>query len=212
MPQLPLHFPLSTGDLPAVALELETTPLVQALKRVAAQGGKSEWVRFQFTLGILSISCGAAHCEIRAAGQWPQVVSVTRSWISAVLASELPRDITILRVENGKLFAHEIGVQCFTGDDALSSEELARRDKHVRAATAALKRYGVMMEEIESLVKDVGAEAAGLWGPNDDRIIADVAAAWQCLASYGVETSAIRRLLNRKSRDLWKAGNSQLKT
>jgi hypothetical protein len=68
----------------------------------------------------------------------------------------------------------------------------------------ALKRYGVTLQEIENLVREGDQEIARLWGPNDERILKDVADAWQCLASYGVETTAIRRLLVRKSRDLWK--------
>jgi len=72
------------------------------------------------------------------------------------------------------------------------------------AGPAALNRYGVTAQEIEELVRNADSHLAGLWGPNDDKIVRDVANAWRCLASYGVEASAIRRLLVRKSRDLWK--------
>lgn len=202
MAQIPLDFVVSTaGQLPAVALEVESGQLVQALKRITAQPEKTEWVHLEYTLGILRLSAGGTKCEIRAAGSWPEVISVARSWIPAVLGAALPAGITTLRVENGKLFAQEVGVPCVAGSDARAVEERAQREKHLRAAAAALKRYGVSVQEIESLVRDAGREAAG---PYDERMVKDVADAWQCLASYGVETSDLRRLLARKSRDLWK--------
>jgi hypothetical protein len=205
VPQIPLDFLLSTtGELPATALEVETAQLVQALKRIVAQPEKSEWVHLQYTLGSLSLSAGGTTCEVWAAGSWPEVISVARPWIQVVLSSALPPAITTLRVENGKLFAQDVGVQCLVSADVQAAEELAGRERRLRAAAAALKRYGVTLQEIENLVREGDQEIARLWGPNDERILKDVADAWQCLASYGVETTAIRRLLVRKSRDLWK--------
>jgi hypothetical protein len=37
-------------------------------------------------------------------------------------------------------------------------------------------------------------------------MLEDIALAWEHLVTYGVEPSDIRRLLHRKSRDLWKRG------
>jgi hypothetical protein len=107
-------------------------------------------------------------------------------------------------VENGKLFAQDLGVACVAGADQQANEEIAERQRHVNAAAAALNRYGVTAAEIEEMVQEADHDTARLWGPNDDKVVRDVATAWQCLASYGVETSAIRRLLVKKSRDLWK--------
>jgi hypothetical protein len=199
VPQIPLDFLDVT-----FALEVESAQLVQALKRVGAQTKKAEWIHLQYRLGLLVISAGETAAELRAAGSWPQVISVARSWAQAVVKYPLPSSVTVLRMENGKLFAQELGVACIVGGDPKDNEEIAERQRHVSAAAAALARYGVTTSEIEDLVRQADDEVARLWGPNEERLVRDVATAWQCLATYGVEASEIRRLLVRKSRDLWK--------
>lgn len=205
MPQIPLDFlDLSTGGDAAFTLEVETPQLMQALKRISTQSKRAEWIHLQYRLGLLVLSSGETSTEVRAAGSWPQVISVPRSWAPAMLKYPLPATVTTLRADNGKLFAQDLGVACIAGADSKHNEEFGERQRHVSAAAAALARYGVTAQEVDELLRDADAESARLWGPNDDRIIRDVATAWQCLASYGVEPSGIRRLLVRKSRDLWK--------
>ena len=186
------------------ALDVETAQLVQALKRIVAQPKKADWIHLQYRLGLLLISTGETSFDLRAAGSWPQVISVARSWAQAVSRYPLPPEVTALRVENGKLFAQDLGVACIVGADAKDNEEIADRQTHTSAAAAALTRYGVTTQEIDELVREADPAIARLWGPHDDKIARDVANAWQCLAHYGVEPSEIRRLLVRKSRDLWK--------
>jgi hypothetical protein len=204
VPQIPLEFIDAAASGTDFAIEVETTQLVQALKRIGTQAKKAEWVHLQYHPGLLVISAGEISCEVRASGSWSQAISVTRSWAAALLRFPLSSEVTALRVENGKLYAQELGVACIMGSDAKSNEEVAERQKHVNAAAAALNRYGVTGQEIEQLVGEADDAVARLWGPGDERVVRDVATAWQCLASYGVEASAIRRLLVKKSRDLWK--------
>jgi len=205
VPQIPLDF----LDLPAAgdavfALEVETTQLVQAVKRISAQPNRAEWVHLQYRLGLLMISTGETTADLRAAGSWPQVISVARSWIPALLKYPLPASLTSLRVEHGKLFTQDLGVPCIAGADARNNEELGECRRHVSAAAVALTRYGVTAQDVDELLREADPEITRLWERNDEKIIRDIATAWQCLASYGVEASAIRRLLMRKSRDLWK--------
>lgn len=200
LPQIPLHF----QDLSTFALELETAQLVQALKRISTLAKRGEWIHLQYRLGLLVISSGDASVDLRASGSWPQVISVPRSWAPALLRYPLASDVTLLRVENGKLYAQDLGIACIAGEDPRHIEEAGERERHIAAAAAALARYGVTPQEVEELLHHAEPDTARLWGPGDDKIIRDVATAWQCVASYGVETSAIRQLLNRKSRALWK--------
>jgi hypothetical protein len=205
VPQIPLDFlRLPTGGMATFALEVETAPLVQALKRISAQPRKADWIHLQHRPGVLVMQAGETSMEVRAVGSWPQVVSVARSWAQAMLRYSLPPGVTAMRVENGKLFAQDLGVACMLGAAAKDNEEIVERQRHVSAAAVALNRYGVTTQEIEELVAEANQDIARLWGPNDDKIVRDVANAWLCLASYGVEASEIRRLLVRKSRDLWK--------
>jgi hypothetical protein len=205
VPQIPLDFiDVSASGEAGFALEVETAPLVQALKRISTQPKRADWVHLQYRLGLLVISAGETRVDLRAAGSWPKVISVARSWVPALLKYSLPPDVTALRVDNGKLFVQDLGVACISGADSKDNEELGERERHVSAATVALSRYGVSLQEITELLREADPEVARLFGRSDEKIIRDVATAWQCLASYGVEPSAIRRLLMRKSRDLWK--------
>jgi hypothetical protein len=205
VPQIPLDFlDLPAGGDAAFALEVETAQLMQGLKRISTQAKRAEWIHLQYRLGLLMLSAGETSVEVRAAGWWPQVISVPRSWAPAVLKYPLPSTVTTLRTDNGKLFAQDLGVACITGADPKHNEEFGERQRHVSAAAAALARYSVTVQEVDELLREADPEIARLWGPNDDKIVRDVATAWQCLASYGVEPSGIRRLLIRKSRDLWK--------
>ncbi|HEY3838761.1 MAG TPA: hypothetical protein VGL72_19425 [Bryobacteraceae bacterium] len=209
MPQISLDFIEVAANGTSFALEVETAHLMQAVKRVGTQAKKAEWIHLEYHPGLLVVSAGEARCELRAAGSWPQVISVARSWAPALLGFPLTAEITSLRVESGKLYAQELGVACLVGADRAGNEEIAERQKHVNAAAAALHRYGVTAQEIEQLVGEADGEVARLWGRGDEKAVRDVATAWQCLASYGVEASAIRRLLVRKSRDLWKDARAQ---
>ena len=60
-------------------------------------------------------------------------------------------------------------------------------------------------QDINGLIERADRSKAELWGAGDERVIGDVSAAWSQLVFYGVEPSDIRKLLDQKSRDLWKS-------
>lgn len=69
-----------------------------------------------------------------------------------------------------------------------------------KAVTDLFGRYNVTEPEIRALVRSGDLAKAALWASHDARLIGDVTLAWKQLAIYGVEPSAIRRLIDRKSR------------
>ena len=129
-------------------MDVETKQLSRALGRVAADK-TLELIHLKYNWGSLRIWAAGTAVDIKAAGSWPDVVSIER--------------------------------------------------------TAALASYRVTAAEIEELLNEASPENARLWGPNDGRVIEDVAKAWNCLAAHGVETSAIRRLIDRKTRESFKS-------
>jgi hypothetical protein len=189
----------------AFSLDVETKPLARALGRVSTADKTVELIHLKYHWGVLRLSAGGTAVEVKATGSWPEVVSVQRA-SAQTLKQYLPdTPVTTLRVENGKLYARDFGLACVTGERIEENEDVARRQRDLNAAAAALASYRVTAQEMEELLDSADPETASLWGPNDGRLIEDIATAWKCLAARGVEPSAIRRLIDRKTRDLFKA-------
>jgi hypothetical protein len=76
------------------------------------------------------------------------------------------------------------------------------RDLWKSAGKSDADGYGplaVTEREKSALIESGDLAKAGLWRPNDGRLIDDIALAWMQLVIYGVEPSEIRRLIDRKS-------------
>jgi len=187
-------------------LDVETKQLSRALGRVAAAADKTlELIHLKYNWGLLRIAAAGTAVDLKAVGSWPDVVSIERT-AALALKQYLPDTaVTSLRVENGKLYARDFGLACVIGEHPEQNEDLVRRQRDLNAAAAALASYRVSAAEIEELLSEASSENARLWGPNDGRVIEDVAKAWKCLAAHGVETSAIRRLIDRKTRESFKS-------
>jgi hypothetical protein len=114
--------------------------------------------------------------------------------------------ITHLRQAGGTLYARDFGVRCSLDLWTEESESLVRREEDLNGAHRILANYKITKREVRALLKEADSAKARLWGPNDGRLVDDVALAWKQLAVYGVDPSDIRRLIDRKSRELWKNG------
>jgi hypothetical protein len=68
-------------------------------------------------------------------------------------------------------------------------------------------RYNVTDAEQRALIENGDLTKAKLWGPQDGRLIDDIALAWKQLVLHGVEPSGIRLLIDRKSRQSRTSGS-----
>ena len=59
-------------------------------------------------------------------------------------------------------------------------------------------------KDLEALVAEARARGPASWRPEEKKMIALVARAWEMLAPLGVETSDIRRLVDKAVRNAWK--------
>jgi hypothetical protein len=188
------------------SLEIKTQELTRAAKRLCKVEKRANDLHLSYSEGVLSLSLGATQEDVPARGSWPSPVRVVRGWAEKL--STFTNEVVVinLRVSEEKIWARDFGVSCSFGDhaDAENKEDMARRQGDIAAAVRGLSHYHVTTQEMETLMDEADPEKAGIWSPGDDRVVKDIVDAWEHLYTYGVEPSDIRRLLHRKSRDLWK--------
>lgn len=193
---------------PLYELEVSRADLIQALKIIARVVAKSPVeASFRFESGCLSIEAGETTADAPANGTWPLPIFVGATWIRR-LARRMPSGDPIhLRVEAGRLYANRYSEPCaWTPLDRSENLELPEiaEEGLILEATRILKPLLISLEALESLVAEVRARGPAEWRPEDKQMIALVAKAWKLLAPLGVETSDIRRLVDKAVRDAWK--------
>jgi hypothetical protein len=71
-------------------------------------------------------------------------------------------------------------------------------------AARILKPLLITKSDLDALVSETRAKATVSWFEQEKKMITIVAKAWVLLAPLGVETSDIRRLVDKAVRDAWK--------
>jgi hypothetical protein len=191
-------------DPNAFSLDVGTLRLTQAWKNPLRVDPLAELVRLKYDSGILTVSIGRASRDVPATGVWPQHVCVGRTWAEALATTPNEGAITVLRHSEGKLWARDF--KCSVEPCPEESEESVKREEDLQAAYQILAPFNVTKPDVSVLVEGADSTSARLWGPDEVGLIDDIAQEWKRLAIYGVEASDIRRLIDRKSRELWKAG------
>jgi hypothetical protein len=187
-------------------LEVGTSQLTRALKHLLRVGTLTELARLKYDSGILTVSIGRASQDVPAIGAWSQTVSVERTWAEALASTPNEGAITLLRHSAGKLWARDFGVKCPVELCTERSEELVKREEDLQRACQILARFNVTRQDVNALMEEADSATARLWGPDEAGLIDDIAREWKRLAMHGVEPSDIRRLIDCKSRALWKGG------
>ena len=79
---------------------------------------------------------------------------------------------------------------------------------HVHIKRVARTKYReplrIRRSHLEELVSEVRARGTASWSGEEKKLIAITAKAWVLLAPLGVETSDIRRLVDKAVRNAWK--------
>jgi hypothetical protein len=185
-------------------LEVDTSVFTDALKKLCRIEKSVRQVLLKFQGGQLSIHAGPTQYDLPARGSWGKPVSVDRAWAEALVRNPPDAAVTTLKIVGGKLDTRDFLVPCSIQERTEEDEELIARRRNITGARQALSAYQVTEHEIDQLI-DAGDRAkAAMWAPGEERMIEQVANAWKQLASYGVECSEIRALLNQKLRSLWR--------
>jgi hypothetical protein len=191
----------------AYSLEVDTLQLTQALKHLRKFERRAKLVLLKYDSETLTVSMGRTSRDVQATGTWPQAVSVARAWAEALAKEPFEAAITTLRQADGMLHARDFQVRCSIDPSTEESEAFVKREEDLSGAHRILARYKVTQQELGALINEADSAKASLWGPNDGRLIDDIALVWRQLVRHGVEPSEIRRLIDRKSRELWKSGH-----
>jgi hypothetical protein len=190
----------------AFSLDVDSTRLTRALNYLRKFEPRTEFVHLKYDSGMLIVSIGRTSRDVPATGAWPSSVSVGRTWAKALTEAPFEAAITTLRIAEGRLWARNFGVEYSLDPRLDETEETLNRQDDISTVCQILASHKVAIQEIGELIDQADRGKASLWGPGDGRIIDDVASAWKQLASYGVQASAIRSLLDSKSRELWRSG------
>ena len=200
---------MSGADPNAFSLDIDTVQLTRALKHLRKFASQGEVVCLKYDAGTLTVSMGRTSRDVPATGTWPWPLCVVRPWADALATNPFEPSITVLRHADGKLWARGFGVECSLEPCEEEGEEVVKREENIDLACQILASYKVTKLEVIALIDESDSAKARLWGPNDGHLIDDVAVAWLQLAGHGVEPSDIRRLFDRKSRELWKSGHKR---
>jgi hypothetical protein len=84
------------------------------------------------------------------------------------------------------------------------SQSRCDEERLILDAACILKPLRIDREALESLVVEARARGPAQWRPEEKKMIARVARVWEILAPLGVETSDIRRLVDKAVRNAWK--------
>ena len=189
-------------------LEVARADLVQALKivvrAISKRGGDAS---FRFEDGCLSIEANNTVADTPARGTWPLPVFVGVSWIRR-LAKRMPAGDPIrLRVDARRLYANRYSEPCaWTPREQPAPAEPPTVDEDLAILEAAriLEPLRIRRSHLEELVSEVRARGTASWSGEEKKLIAITAKAWVLLAPLGVETSDIRRLVDKAVRNAWK--------
>ena len=193
---------------PRYGLEVSRADLAQALKIVARAICKRPGdASFRFEDGCLSIEADNTVADAPARGTWPLPIFVGASWVRR-LARRMPAgDPVHLRVDAGRLYANRYSEPCaWTPREQPAPTEPPTIDENLSILEAAriLKPLRIRRSHLEELVSEARARGTASWSGEEKRMIATVAKAWVLLAPTGVETSDMRRLVDKAVRNAWK--------
>jgi hypothetical protein len=198
---------MQSSSMPA-SLEVGRADLTHALKIVAKVIGKDPGeASLRFEDGRLSIeSCGTA-ANADASGVWPAPIFVRASWVRR-LARRMPAgDPLRLRIEEGRIYVNQYSEPCaLTSAACPVNPELPQIDEEglIEEAARILKPLLIKRSDLEELISEARAKGTASWSTDEKRMTSIVAKAWVLLAPLGIETTDIRRLVEKTVRKAWK--------
>ncbi|HZL25955.1 MAG TPA: hypothetical protein VFC39_05440 [Acidobacteriaceae bacterium] len=192
----------------SASLEVSRADLAQALKIVARVVGKAQGdARLRFEGGHLSIEAFGTVASAPARGVWPVPIFVRSSWVRR-LARRMPSgDPLRLEIKEDRIYLERYSEVCaLTPTEVPPNPDLPQIDQEwlIEEAARILKPLLIKKSDLEELASEARAKGTASWSTDEKRMTALVAKAWVLLAPLGIETTDIRRLMEKTVRDAWK--------
>jgi len=191
----------------AFLLNVDTLPLIEALKLLCKLERQSETLHLRFDAGKLVVSMGKTSQEVPASGTWPHSLPVNRRWAVTLVNHPMGEAITPLRWADGQLSARDFKFSCPL-ENSTAEGDLVDHNEDLGKVLRILGHCGVTELDIDHLIENGDPAKARLWGP-EDSLIDRVSEEWTFLARSGVEPSDIRRLMDSKLQGVWKSGRKR---
>jgi hypothetical protein len=190
------------------SLEVGRADLAQALKIVARVVGKDPGdASLRFDDGHLSIEAFGTVASAPARGVWPVPIFVRASWVRR-LARRMPSgDPLRLEMREDRIYLERYSEPCALTPTAVPpNPDLPQIDQEwlIEEAARILKPLLIKKSDLEELVSEARAKRTASWSTDERRMTAIVAKAWVLLAPLGIETTDIRRLMEKTVRNAWK--------
>lgn len=189
-------------------LSIRRADLTHALKIVTRGiGTYAGEARLQFENGIFSVEAHGTGASASASGAWPVPIFVHASWVRRMSRRMPPGDPLRLEIKEDRIYLERYSEPCALTPKAIpTNPDLPQIDEKglVEEAAKVLKPLLIKRSELEELVAEARAKGTASWSKDEKRMTAIVAKAWVLLAPLGVETTDIRRLIEKTVRNAWK--------
>jgi len=155
-----------------------------------------------FSDGCLNIEAGETSFVVPVSGQWPETIFVDANWVRR-LAMKLPAgDPLRIRVADDRLYVARYSEPCSREPQPVADD--VDKQALILKAAQILKPLRLTAADLEEAVEAARARGPALWRVEDRKMMPLVAEAWLLLAPLGIETSDLRRLVDKAVRDAWK--------
>jgi hypothetical protein len=189
-------------------LSVGRADLIHALKIVTRGiGTYAGEARLQFENGIFSVEAHGTLASAPASGAWPVPIFVNASWVRRMSRRMPPGDPLRFEIKEDRIYLERYSEPCaLTPTGIPTNPDLPQIDEKglVEEAAKVLKPLLIKTSDLEELVAEARAKGATPWSTDEKKMTLIVAKAWVILAPLGVETTDIRRLVDKAVRNAWK--------
>ena len=189
-------------------LSVGRADLTHALKIVTRAIGKyAGQACLRFENGLLSVEAHGTVASAPASGAWPIPIFVHASWVRRLSRRMPPGDPLRLEIKEDRIYLERYSEPCALTPTAIpANPDLPQIDEKglIEEAAKVLKPLLVKRSDLEELVAEARAKGAVPWSSDEKKMTSIVAKAWVILAPLGIETTDIRRLVDKAVRNAWK--------
>lgn len=190
------------------SLAIGRAELTHALKIVTRRIGKyAGEASLRFENGLLSVEAHGTVASAPASGAWPNPIFVQASWVRRLARRMPPGDPLRLEIKEDRICLERYSEPCAMTPTVIpGNPDLPQIDETrlIEEAAKVLKPLLIKRSDLEKLVAEAQAKGASSWSADDKKMTSIVAKAWVLLAPLGIETTDIRRLVDKAVRNAWK--------
>ena len=190
------------------SLSVGRADLTHALKIVTRAIGKyAGQASLRFENGLLSVEAQGTVASAPARGAWPIPIFVHASWVRRLSRRMPPGDPLRLEIREDRIYLERYSEPCALTPAAIpANPDRPQIDEKglIEEAAKVLKPLLIKRSDLEELVAEARVKGNASWATDEKRMTSIVAKEWVLLAPLGVETTDIRRLVDKAVRNAWK--------